>query len=107
LLTEAPTVLSIFKALRRCWRRAVCVGLVLAAAAGTATWFLWPPAKVTARTMVRLDPNSKFLFPVTQVPNAGEYQRTQMAMLKSRLVLNGALKQPGVTELATVQKHAA
>src|SRR5438876_10168726 len=104
LLTASPTALGLLKALRRCWLRAICIGLVLAAAAGAATWIWLPPAKVTARTVLRLtDPASKFLFSVTPPPNPVEFQRTQMAMVKSRPVLNGALKQPGVSELATVQ----
>src|SRR5262245_45368957 len=103
LLTESPTALSLMKALRRCWMRAVCVALILAAAAGTATWLWFPPSKVTARTVLKIDPNIKFLFAVGTTPNPTEFQRTQIALLKSRQVLSGALKQPGVGELVTVQ----
>ena len=86
-LTAAPNALALLNSLRRCWLRAICIGFVVAAAAGAATWFWLPPAKVTARTMLRLDPNNKFLFPVSQINNPVEYQRTQIGLLKSRPVL--------------------
>jgi capsular exopolysaccharide synthesis family protein len=94
---------ALLRALRRCWLRAICLGLMLAAAAGAATWFWLPPAKLTARTMLRLDPNSKFIFPVAQANNPFEYQRTQIGLLKSRPVLSGALQE--VSQLETVKAH--
>jgi capsular exopolysaccharide synthesis family protein len=53
--------------------------------------------------MLRLDPNSKFVFPASQAFNPVEYQRTQIGLLKSHPVLSGALQ--ATSELATVQEQ--
>src|SRR5437588_9469740 len=102
-----PNFLNLLKALRRCWLRATFVGLAAAAAVATATWFFFPPAKHTARTLLRVPPGSTFLFRTAeQVPALADHQRTQMALVRSRLVLNAALKQKGVGDLSMVRERS-
>src|SRR5436305_1883677 len=74
LLTASPTAVSLAKAFCRCWGRALFLGLVCAAGVGSAVWYLLPPAKNTARTLVRIDPVNKFFFQTAPVPNPLEYQ---------------------------------
>ena len=53
VLGTTPTPLGLLKALRRCWLRATVLGVIVAAAAGAAAWFLIPPSKHLARTLMR------------------------------------------------------
>src|SRR5437899_390588 len=104
ILATTPNALRLFKSLGRCWPRAVTLGLVCAAAGAIATWYV-TPAKATARTLVRVPPGGTFLFRTAEnVPTLGDHQRNQVAMIKSRVVLSSALKQPDVGGLAIVQK---
>src|SRR5438128_7193763 len=63
------------------------------------------PSKATARTLVRVPPGGTFLFRTAEnVPTLGDHQRNQVAMIKSRVVLSSALKQPEVGGLTILQK---
>lgn len=100
VLSAPPNPWALIKALRRRWRMAVFVGLLLAIAAAAACFFLLPPPKHTARTLVRIPPGNPFLFRTSEtVPEIGDHQRNQIAMVKSRLVLNSALKDRRVVDL--------
>jgi succinoglycan biosynthesis transport protein ExoP len=104
VLANHPNALLLLKALRRCWLRATVVGVVVAAGAAFAAWSLVPTSTYTARTLMRVPPGSTFLFRLAEaVPALGDHQRTQVALAKSRLVLNAALKQRGVGELNIVK----
>jgi capsular exopolysaccharide synthesis family protein len=103
-LSSTPNALSLAKALRRRWLMAMSLGSVLAAIAGAAAIYLVPPPKHTARTAIKVPPGSPFLFKTAEaVPNILDHQRNQVAAVKSRLVLNSALKQPKVSELETIR----
>jgi polysaccharide biosynthesis transport protein len=106
-LAAAPNAITLLKALRRCWVRAGIVAFVLAGLVAFATWSLVPTSMHTARTLIRVPPGvSKYVFPTTEpTPNLGDHQRTQVALVKSRLVLNAALKRPGVGDLAIVRSR--
>ncbi len=91
-------------------RRRWLLRLALAAAAGivavAVTWLLLPKPGHTVRTQLLVPPPRSFL------PRAGEapldlvaHQRHQIALLKSRLVLNSALRDPDVTQLALLEHH--
>jgi capsular exopolysaccharide synthesis family protein len=103
-LGSAPNAVALLKALRRCWVRAAAVGVVLAGAAAVGAWYFVPPSKHLARTLMRVPASSTILFHLSEaVPPLPEHQRTQMALVKSRMVLNAALKRPGVSELAVIK----
>jgi capsular exopolysaccharide synthesis family protein len=106
VLAAKPTLLCLLKALRHCWIRATLVGLLAAGAAGAAAWFLIPTSTRTARTLMHVPPGSPYLFGLAEgVPQIGDHQRTQVALVKSRRVLNSALKQPGIGSLDIFKSH--
>jgi capsular exopolysaccharide synthesis family protein len=103
-LSAPPNALGLLQALHRRWILATCLGLLCATAAAAVTWASLPPGKYTARTLLRVPPGSPFIFKTNEpVPALGDHQRTQVALVKSRLVLNQALKEPGVSDLETIQ----
>ncbi len=81
-------------------------GLILAAAAGIGVYFFMPVPKPTARTLLRVPPQRGIVF--RQGGANGDlqnHQRTQVALLRSRLVLNRALRDPQVAKLSIVQQQ--
>ncbi len=90
------------------WLRAVCAGVVVATVAATAAWFVIPTSTYVARTLMLVPPPRPYLFQTAEpIPSLGDHQRTQVAYVKSRLVLNAALKRPGVAELTIVRSRPA
>src|SRR5947209_5645790 len=65
-------VFGLLQALRRRWLAGCGAGLVCAALASVATWFLLPPPKHSARTLIRVPPGTPFLIktaePVPDLP---------------------------------------
>ncbi|HTU22370.1 MAG TPA: polysaccharide biosynthesis tyrosine autokinase [Gemmataceae bacterium] len=103
-LTRAPNALLLLKALQRRWLLAGSIGLLLAAAAGSGVFFYMPPPKHSVRTLIHAPPQRGIVF--KQPGSYGDlsnHQRTQVAMFKSRLVLNSALRDPKVVKLSIVQ----
>src|SRR5262249_8849802 len=104
---SAPTLnaLTLLLALRRRWGLALGPGLPGGAGAATAAWFIMPPPTYKARAMVHLASTPEF-FVNKQVHDAGVdfsyFQKTQLTVVKSQLVLNAALRQPEVAQLSTV-----
>jgi capsular exopolysaccharide synthesis family protein len=65
-----------------------------------------PTPKYTARTLLRVPPEGRFLLSTSEpVPDMVNHQKTQVILVKTRLVLNSALKQPKVAELSMVREH--
>jgi hypothetical protein len=87
------------------WLSAVVVGVVVAGAAAAAVWFLLSISTYTVRTLLRVPPGGTFLFKTSEpVPALDDHQRTQVALVKSRMVLTQALKQlEGRDDLQTIQ----
>jgi polysaccharide biosynthesis transport protein len=107
VLSAPPNPLALFRALRRRWRMALFAGLLLAALVTIACWLFLPPAKHTARTLLRIPPGNPFLFRTSEpVPEILDHQRNQIAMVKSRLVLNSALKDRKVADLSLLRDKA-
>jgi polysaccharide biosynthesis transport protein len=99
-LSTQPNALALLKALRRRWLPASTVGLLLAAALGAAAWFLVPPPKHTVRTLVRVPSKPWTPLPVpAAAPDLNTHQRNLVALLKSRFVLNAALRDPKIANL--------
>jgi capsular exopolysaccharide synthesis family protein len=97
-------VAAFLRGLRRRWALAVLLGLSMLALAGGAAW-VTVPEQHTAETLLRVEATQpKLLFGSSEgVNNFLNYQKAQAALVKSRLVLNAALRQPQVAELALVR----
>ncbi len=110
-LSAAPDALGLLRALRRRWGLALTLALLAGPVGAALGWFLLPsvmPAKNLVRTTLHVAARQPHLF-----SNAGadrvdfsSYQRTQIALVKSRLVLNAALRSPKVADLEVVRKHS-
>ena len=83
------------------WALALGIGLVGANVIGFTTYLVVPAAKYTARSMLHVNSvQPRILLTTGEVHTEyGAYQRTQLALLHSRLVLSSALKQPEVAKL--------
>src|SRR5208283_2691892 len=105
-LASTPSAGVLFLALRRRWPLALGLGLVAAVLAGGVTWLVISPARYMGRTLLHVDPKPPTIaYPSTETPaNFSGYQKTQIALVKSRLVLGNALNQPKVAALATVRE---
>jgi polysaccharide biosynthesis transport protein len=105
-LLSSPDAITLAKCLRRCWGRAVLVGFVGASLTAFVAWHMIPPSKYVARTLIHVPPFKDFLLPAADYkPTLADHQRTQVALAKSRLVLNAALTQPGVSELGIIRNQ--
>jgi capsular exopolysaccharide synthesis family protein len=83
---------------RRCWLRAVTLAVVGAAAAAAAAYFGMPQSRALTRSVLHVYPQSPYnLFPDAQsrLDFIG-YKKTQAALIKSRMVLNAALRRKHV-----------
>jgi capsular exopolysaccharide synthesis family protein len=105
-LPETPqglTAGALLKPLRKHWLLAVCLGVLAAAAASGTTWYA-VPASHTAFALLRVasvEPRMVFPTADTRV-DYGTYQKTQISLIKSPLVLNAALRQPAIAALPCV-----
>jgi capsular exopolysaccharide synthesis family protein len=106
-LPANPDPIALLKPLRRRFRLAVSTGLLGGVLTALAVYFLVPQAKYMARAMLHVNSiRPKILLQVGESStDYGAYQRTQLALLRSRLVLNAALKQPGVARLKVVARQ--
>jgi capsular exopolysaccharide synthesis family protein len=105
-LSATPNLVGLLLALRRRWFLALSLGLLLAPAAAFAAWTL-RPITFTARTLLHVTSNQpKLLY---ELPDSrgdfGNYQRVQIALVKSRWVLNAALRDPKVEKLEIVNSQ--
>src|SRR5262249_23265420 len=93
-LTEAPSPLTLLQALRRGWLKALPLGVLLAAIAGTLVYFL-RPAKYTAFVLLRIAPTEQKVLPnqsMAYLDRTNQYQKTQVALIKSHVVIRKALE---------------
>jgi capsular exopolysaccharide synthesis family protein len=87
---------AVLHAFRRRWLPAVALGLLAAGVVATATWLLLP-AKLTAITTLKVDSFQRTILPDEKrdPDNFLNYQKTQAAIIKGRLVLNRTLQKVG------------
>ncbi len=99
---------GLLRAARRRWLLTLTVGAVLGAAAAFASWYLLPP-RYTATALLRVSATDPQVLPERAAERSGgsasEYKKTQAALVKSRPVLQAALKGDKVRALATVQEQ--
>jgi succinoglycan biosynthesis transport protein ExoP len=104
-LGAAPDVVALLKALRRRWALALIAGLLCAGAATAATWYLIPPAAYSAQAVLSVSATPPRLLFTTAEEWSRFYFQNQLALIRSRLVLNAALRQPDVAKLPRVRQQ--
>ena len=99
--------MALFRALQNNWMLPLTTALVSAAVVGVVTWFYLVPSRYTAHALLHVHPSTpRVLFETADTKNNfGSYQKTQIALIKSRFVLNAALRQPKVANLALLKEE--
>jgi succinoglycan biosynthesis transport protein ExoP len=100
---------ALVSAVRRRWLLGGTLGLMAAAVAAAVVWTIVPAPRATARAMVHIAAKPEGGLPGrVQDPNDfANFQRTQLTVVKSQLVLNAALRNPHVLALEIVHEQAA
>ena len=108
LVTKPPDALELLKALRRRWPLALALGLLCGGLAAAAAWFVVPTAKYETRAMLSVSQTPpRIIFPTQEVQSDFSiYKETQLALIKSPIVLNRALKDVKVRNLPQVTSQA-
>jgi capsular exopolysaccharide synthesis family protein len=107
ILTSQPSLAGLASAFRRRWRLAITLGLFVGAVAAGVAWFLTPDTSYTASAQLRVDSNlPRIMFDTAERrSDFMTYQRWQMSAVKSRMVLNVALRDAKVAKLDIVRQH--
>src|SRR5262245_52012479 len=102
----AVNAAALLQALRRRWPLALLLGLVAAAAVGAAVWVFLPPPRqsAVAKLYMPVDPEGKLFRHPEWSANFASFQQTQIGLIRSRLVLNAALRNPKVAALPPVKQ---
>jgi capsular exopolysaccharide synthesis family protein len=103
----APTPAALLAALRRRWRLAVILGVPAGLVVAAAVWAV-TPTTYTARTLLHVASIHPVIIQETPEVKTdfSSYQRTQVALVKSRPVITAALRSPKVQGLVMVQNKA-
>jgi capsular exopolysaccharide synthesis family protein len=99
-----PNLVGLMQALRRRWLLGFTLGLLGALLAGLAAWYLVPPSS-TVRTLLRVYSVQPHIVFNTAEGRADffNYQRSQVALLRTRFVLSRALRNVDVANLVTLK----
>jgi succinoglycan biosynthesis transport protein ExoP len=109
-LSSGPDAAALLKALRRRWLMAASLGLLIAGTAALTAWTFLSP-KHTAFALIRVAALRPRITTMTTADTSDRtnefatYQRTQAQSVKSRWVLNTALKREDVKNLALVREQ--
>ncbi|WP_152054005.1 polysaccharide biosynthesis tyrosine autokinase [Tautonia marina] len=110
-LTGPPDPLGLLRALHRRLGIALTLGILVAAVVGATAWFVVPRSKYTAEALlhVRAMPY-RILFKTVETTDLGRdeydrYQKTQIAKLKSRVVINAVLQQPNIAKFQMIRAY--
>jgi capsular polysaccharide biosynthesis protein len=98
---------ALLLALKRRWRQAVIIGVPVFFVALAAGW-LFISAHYTAFALLKLaskEPRLVFQTAETE-SDFFTYQKTQKALIRSRFVLNAALRIPGISDLSLIRAQA-
>jgi capsular exopolysaccharide synthesis family protein len=101
LLPDAATVLRL---LRRRWVATIILGIIVACASGLATYSLIP-LKYTARVRFHISTRAPSIVFQNESGDFANFQRTQVELVKSQLVLKVALQRPEVAALAMIHQQ--
>lgn len=107
---QSPDLLTLLRGLARRWLLFGFLGILAAGAAATGAWFLLTP-KYTAYAQLHVASHAPRMVFKTADATEGRtdflaYLRTQAARVKSRYVLNAALKAEGVKQLPLVAEQS-
>jgi uncharacterized protein involved in exopolysaccharide biosynthesis len=102
----APNALALLKALRRRWLLAATCGLLASTLAAAGVWF-GMPMKYTASTILHVSMKEPKVLGGDTVSygDFSIYQKSQAAMIASRLVLNAVLKDAEMAKLSILPHH--
>jgi capsular exopolysaccharide synthesis family protein len=104
VLSAAPNAVALLKALQRRWLLATFLSVLFAGGTAAAVWFFLPAAKRFAYVQLHVSSRvEKFIGGNQDDPGFALWRETQAMLIKGRLVLNRALNQPKVRDLAIVQ----
>jgi capsular exopolysaccharide synthesis family protein len=103
-LSGAPSVETLWHALRRRWLLVVLLALVGGAAGAAACWAL-VPATYTVQALLHLGSRSITVLSEPEA-EAGNFQRTQATLFTSYPVLHAALEKPEIAQLPEVKGSA-
>jgi len=106
LVSAGVDYVRLMHAARRRWLPASALGLLLALMAAAPVWLLMPRG-FEAVSWLRVREKGGFLGGSSQDGTYDSYKKTQLAMLKSPYVLQGALRKPGIDTLETLQEVGA
>lgn len=97
---------ALLLSLRRRWQQAVTIGVPFMILAALLAWLLLP-AHYTAFALLRVASTEPRLVFETAETGAdfNTYRRTQVALMKSRFVLNAALRKKGLSDLSIVRQQ--
>ncbi len=99
---------GMFHAFRRVWLLALSVSLVCGATAAALQWFFWKPEYV-ASAYLRVASSQPIVMFNTKDASAQAnyevYKRTQKELIRNRFVLNSALRNPKVAQLAVIKRQ--
>ena len=103
-----PDLFALLKALRRHWLIAFSLGLIAASIAGGLAWRIVPKPKYTASALIEVKTQTPVLLTETNRERSDYriFQSTQLALVKSRLVLTAALRKNGVGRLDSIKAVA-
>jgi capsular exopolysaccharide synthesis family protein len=105
---QFPGMGELLQGFRHCWLRAITFGVLAAAAVGAGAWFGVPlVTKVRARMLLYVAPEQPhFVFNNGEGPGAAlSFKKTQQALVKSRMVLYAALRDPKVANTRTLRRQ--
>ena len=99
ILKVTPRPIDLVYALRRRWGWAMGLGILAAGAAALAAWFLIP-VNYTATAWLRIaSAKPSIIFKVGGEDELLNDKRATATLMRSRFVLNAALRKPGVSQL--------
>lgn len=105
--TSQFDAIALMRALARRWKLAFSSGILCAIIAAGIAWVVVPPSQYTVRALLHVASETPHIIFQTAEQRADftTYQRTQLTLIKSRLVLNSALNDDEVQDLVSVQKQ--
>jgi len=102
-----PDLPGLIRALRRRWKLAVFGGLICSSLAASTVYYFLQAVTYTTSALVFVSENRpKEIFDTREsIVAYATYQETQVTLVKSRKVLEAALKREGVANLASIRKQ--
>lgn len=99
---KEPIVWAVARGIGRRWKAVVGLGVVAAAAVGSALWFFLPPPVPVAAAKLLVPQNPQAVL-AREHPDPPLDRQTQIELVKSRLVLNAAIRPDEVSKLPILQ----